>query len=223
MDGRQAAAQRVGARQARALHGLRDVRVEKLVLLPSDVVPVALGRREERPLGIEEHAGFDKDGHAALGLAAQAVARALEEVLVLDDLVVIDEHDGVVAKDGGERQARVADSAVAVQRDALGELAQPQIGKAAMDDLDLAVADGDDVELGVRSRQRAHPRGRGGLGAGLGCHQQRDAADSAHLAQRLKAARQLPGAPHCRGVVEGSLRIALVAVLSDRPVRGDYD
>ena len=193
VHGGQAAAQRVRARQAGAAHGLLDVLVVELVLLPGAVVPVALVGCAPRALAVEEVAGLDEDRDAAAGLSAQAVAGALDEVLVLDDLVVVDEDDRVVTEDGREREADVADGAIACKRDACGDVAKAQLLEALVDERDLIGAHGDDAQAGEVGRDGAHPRHGGALGALLAGDEQHDAANAVHVVERLQAAVQRTG------------------------------
>ena len=124
------------------------------------VVPLVLALRKVRALGVQVVAGLRQDGHALARELAQAVDALLQEVGVVDDLVVIEEHDGVEAHDVGEHQAQVADGAVAGKADLLRQLAQAQLLHALLHELALVGADDGDVEAGEARDDVLHLLGR---------------------------------------------------------------
>ena len=213
----------VAARQARAAHGLRDPLVERFALLPEMVVPPVLTLRQVRALGVQVVAGLRQDGHALARELAQAVDALLQEVGVVDDLVVVEEHDGVEAHDVGEHQSQVADGTVAGKADLLRQLAQAQLLHALLHQAALVGADDGDVEAGEARDDVLHLLG-GLIGdGGLGGDQHDNLPDAANLLQRREQTRQLAGIAQRGGVVVRGDHAAGILSAARRHERRDYD
>ena len=73
--------------------------------------------------------------------------RALEEIRVGNDLVIVDKHYRVVAEDRSDDEAEVADGAVTRETGRALVLAHADLLEAAVDVAHLGIADDHDVEV----------------------------------------------------------------------------
>lgn len=117
--------------------------------------------------------------------------RTLEEIRIGNDLVVIDEHDRIVAENRGDDETEVADGAVARETGRALVLAHADLLETAVDEAHLGITDDHDVEIHEMIGDGTHALGRLVLDARLGCDEQDDAIDADDVTQRLKATGQL--------------------------------
>ena len=181
----------VRARQARPFEGFRDVFVEPVRLVPEAVVPRDLLVGQGAALPVEKVASLCRDDRAARSLVGDAVDGALQEIGARDDLVVIEEDDGVVAEDGSHEKPHIAHCAVSGQACHVLERADAELLEAAVDVALAGLADDRDVQVTEVVCHGTHTVFRLRLDAGLGDDEQDDAPQADDLAQGIEAARQL--------------------------------
>ncbi len=219
------AAHVVRPRDARGLLSSGHPLVELGLLRPIAIAPPC-GRLVgiARIVAIEEVPRLGRDGQVLPCKKAQTVHGIQEEVLVEGDLVVVHEHHHVVAKDGGDHQAHVANGPIPTQRDGLAFHLWSDHVDGVLDHLCLAVADDERVEVGVPRAYAVDPRPCGIRTVRRGDQQDHDTQHAAHLFQRGKAGLELGnGLRDGRRMVVGSdlADVARLVVLG--PVGWDDD
>ena len=218
-----AAAHVVAARQARAAHGFRDHLVEGLALLPEMVVPLVLALRQVRPFRVEVEARLGQDGNALLRELAQAVHGLLQKVGVVDDLVVVQEHDRVEPEHVGQHQAEVAHRAVPRQADLLLQLAQAQLLHALLDERELRRSHNQRVQRGVAGDDPLDLLDRLHLDGRLAHHEHENLPKTPHLLKRRQQTGQLARLRDGRRVVVRREHAAALSAATGRDECGDDD
>ena len=213
----------VGAREARALEGGAEVGVELADLAPGLAVPALLGLGQALALGVIEVAGLGRDEAAGGGLRADAVEGALEEVGPVDDDVVVEEHDGVVAEDRGGEDAEVLDGAVARQARAAGQGTQADLLHAAVDVALLGGSYHGELHVGVAAQDLPHLLGCLVLGAGLGGDQDDDPPQAGDALQGVEAAGEVAGLVDGGDVIVRGAACNAACSAAPAPVGGNDD
>ena len=190
MQRQAATAYMVGARKARAGHGLADPIIERATLLPKMVVPTVLALRIVSAFIVEVEARFSKDRNALLGELAQAVHGLFQKCLVFDSFIVVDKHHRIESQHLGNNQTEVANGGIACKANSLLLTTEAQLIQALLNNLSFSAPNHQRVHLGELVGNVLNLLGGFVFHATLGGNQNNYLAQTAHLLQRIQAPAQ---------------------------------
>ena len=218
VQGKAPAAHMVRTGEPGAGKGLVDPLVERASLIPIAVVPLILAEGMAVPFGIQVVSALREDGNAPARQLAQAVHALLQKGSVIDNLVVIDEHDAVETQDICKDEPQVADGGITGQPDLEFQPPEPELLEAAPDDVEFPRSHHHDAEQGETRGDFPHLFRRLLLDPPLCRDQHGNGTDATDPIERFQATGKLPFA-HQRGRMVVHDRI--VSVRGHRMARGD--